>query len=1062
VRIRPAASAEDCGRSDAEPVRKRLAGWDATTVTMKDNDLRENTRFRVTGIIPPDVEQEEAFNTMMPELLDAFKANSNVFCFAYGQTGSGKTHTMLGEIESLSSTEPVPGWGVFPRVVHSTLQSMREWRAVGVRSVLLASAVEFYCGGAFDLNSAGAAKNEVTIDREANVFGTRSTELKSVKQLKKWITRMYASRLTAKTKMNDASSRSHCAFILSLHQLSADGNYHKTSFSMIDMAGSERHSKTGGERMSDVEAGQECAKMMMEGTPERTSIGAQGTMINIELSLLATEILKASDMHKKGIPYKAQKELSTAASFYFCACCDGRARIGACVTISQSPQHGFESWFSLRYAEQLAACRVPLFQVTPVPVAEALQAAAQAAEEAADKFAKANPNPQGAKQWRSYSLLQGTAAHTAETLSYLQRLMDQDTILAPGLGEEPDDESSDGSEIFARAFPGKVRVKSGCPKRSAIEMGKINENFSVFVRVRPLLEREVLAGAKNCFVIIDTDFPRVPPPQRITVQEASEGSACGSFVFNRVFEESHSQEEVYSATAMPYVVDFLQGTNVTIFAYGQTGTGKTFTIAGPSENPGIMTRCLSDVFAGLPATGNELYYEYVQLYMDEFKDLLAESKAALKLVDGRDGGVRVQNVTSCKAGSTDEVLAAVAAGARRRATRAQDMNEVSSRSHAILMLRLVELGGDPSMPVASMFIVDLAGSERIARSGVTGQGVDEAISINSSLTALGRVVVTLIDDASNSRTFVPYNGSPLTKVLKAGLGGNSKTALIACVTQAEDSICESVSTLRFAMQASHVKNKVEKKEAADRASAANDLITSAGNSLVMHGGHGVVELSSGPLEVWGRWEVEDVVVERAVVVLVDLKAEPATAQDLIDALAARNCNVIAPKLPGSTEKELEADVRVLLALFDWLGLAQPVVYGRDWGAIRACRFKISNPKRVSQLVLEEFNSKLNEKEFKEKAKKDPTGVVFCMGMGTFLWFFDGTFPKSLDGKAGNNMKGFKGKVKLLFPLCYKGKHDPNGRSGISKVADMFGRVLKTKPIDSFLMSVDDVATQIVS
>merc|ERR1711971_789246 len=121
--------------------------------------------------------------------------------------------------------------------------------------------------------------------------------------------------------------------------------------------------------------------------------------------------------------------------------------------------------------------------------------------------------------------------------------------------------------------------------------------------------------------------------------------------------------------------------------------------------------------------------------------------------------------------------------------------------------------GDPDSPVASMFIVDLAGSERISRSGVTGDGFDEATSINQSLTSLGRVVVTLIDNASNSRTFIPYNASPLTMILKAGLGGNSKTALIACVTQATDSMSESISTLRFAMQASHVKNEVQKKEA---------------------------------------------------------------------------------------------------------------------------------------------------------------------------------------------------------------------------------------------------------
>merc|ERR1712003_439592 len=107
------------------------------------------------------------------------------------------------------------------------------------------------------------------------------------------------------------------------------------------------------------------------------------------------------------------------------------------------------------------------------------------------------------------------------------------------------------------------------------------------------------------------------------------------------------------------------------------------------------------------------------------------------------------------------------------------------------MLRLVDAGKEPSTASSTMFIVDLAGSERSERSGVTGKGFEEATSINQSLTALGRVVLALID----KQKFVPYNGHPLTSILKGGLGGNSKTALIACVTQADDSMNESINTL---------------------------------------------------------------------------------------------------------------------------------------------------------------------------------------------------------------------------------------------------------------------------
>ena len=187
--------------------------------------------------------------------------------------------------------------------------------------------------------------------------------------------------------MNDASSRSHCALILSLYKLDPSDKYIKTTFSMIDLAGSERNSKTGAERvdgnagtsgphprrgsapymcaalllsarvlaprgcmpLTDRRPSSRCATAFGEavncfknGTPEKLSVGAQGWMINYELSFVQTEILKAGECHRKGMPYKAQKAMSTAGSIYMTACCDGRARLGMIVTLSPSPQHGFE------------------------------------------------------------------------------------------------------------------------------------------------------------------------------------------------------------------------------------------------------------------------------------------------------------------------------------------------------------------------------------------------------------------------------------------------------------------------------------------------------------------------------------------------------------------------------------------------------------------------------------------------------------------------------------------------------------------------------------------------
>jgi len=354
-----------------------------------------------------------------------------------------------------------------------------------------------------------------------------------------------------------------------------------------------------------------------------------------------------------------------------------------------------------------------------------------------------------------------------------------------------------------------------------------------------------------------------------------------------------------------------------------------------------------------------------------------------------------------------------------------------------------------------MFVVDLAGSERVERSGVTGKAFEEAVAINSSLLCLGRVVVTLIENQNSGSSFVPYKESELTYILKAGIGGNSKTALIACVTQAADSMSESVNTLRFAMQASHVKNKVEKKEARDAADAAAAVIAEKGHALSLTDGQAIVELSNGPMELHGHWTGLS---DRVVVLLPGLKLEPSTLKGLSDALATKGCEVLVPNLPGNAEKELDADMSALFALFDWLGLAQPVVYGQDWGAIRACKFKLLHPKRVKFVVLENRKSKMDEKASKEAMRR---GDMSVFG-GAFQWFFDGAFPSQKDPPPGNNMKGWKWKTDFLWPCHNNGKPDVRKTGSVAKMGQWYGKIAKGNMIDSFSLTDDDIATQIAS
>jgi len=293
-------------------------------------------------------------------------------------------------------------------------------------------------------------------------------------------------------------------------------------------------------------------------------------------------------------------------------------------------------------------------------------------------------------------------------------------------------------------------------------------------------------------------------------------------------------------------------------------------------------------------------------------------------------------------------------------------------------------------------------------------------------------------------------------VLKGGLGGKSKTALIACVTQAADSMSESVSTLRFAMQASHVKNKVAKADEQHQKDEQKAKIADAGNTITLSDGKGAVPLSVGEIEVHGNVEGSP---DNQVILLADLTGNPADLGELIGALASRGCQVLAPKLPGTAQKNVADDAAVLLELLDWLGWARPVIYGRDWGAMRALKFKICSSGRTSTLILENRQNKQDEKGFKAMCKKDPNYAI-SEYMGPFLWVFDSAFPKTLDGKPGTNMNGFKGKVLLLWPFHQKGRHDAAKKSAAAKIAQMYGKAFKTQPVDSFVMSEDDVAEKI--
>lgn len=360
-------------------------------MTIKDDDRRKNQVVNITAVVPPEATQAETFDTLLvaSDLLTAFHTDENVLFFAYGQTGTGKTHTMLGPSDSIGAASRVDGWGLFPRLVDATLQVMENWRAQGITACLQVSAVEFYCGRAFDLLT--KPKNEVCVDTECRIYGQTNVPLTSTEQLGEVITSAYSNRYTNATKMNEASSRGHTALVLTLHRL-LEGKYSCTTFSLIDMAGSERASKTGADlgTTTGPNAKKEVASMFEKGTPEKVSIGAQGFMINQEHSNIMTEIERASSAYTSGQIYRPSgKPIPVSqASVYFQGCCDGRARLGAIITLSLSAQHGFETWFSMNYAAKLMKLKAPVRKVTSVDMSKAQQQARDALVEAEKNYAK--------------------------------------------------------------------------------------------------------------------------------------------------------------------------------------------------------------------------------------------------------------------------------------------------------------------------------------------------------------------------------------------------------------------------------------------------------------------------------------------------------------------------------------------------------------------------------------------------------------------------------------------------------------------------------------------------
>ncbi|KAL4655440.1 kinesin-like protein KIF3B isoform X1 [Arapaima gigas] len=339
---------------------------------------------------------------------------------------------------------------------------------------------------------------------------------------------------------------------------------------------------------------------------------------------------------------------------------------------------------------------------------------------------------------------------------------------------------------------------------------KSSESVKVVVRCRPMNEKEKGANYERV-VSMDVKLGQVVVRNpRGTSQEHPK-----VFTFDSVYDWNSKQVELYDETFRPLVDSVLQGFNGTIFAYGQTGTGKTYTMEGVRNDPekrGVIPNSFEHIFTHISRSQNQQYLvraSYLEIYQEEIRDLLSKDQTRrLELKERPDTGVYVKDLSSFVTKSVKEIERVMNLGNQNRSVGATNMNEHSSRSHAIFVITVEcsEMGvdGENHIRVGKLNLVDLAGSERQTKTGTQGERLKEATKINLSLSALGNVISALVDGKS---THIPYRDSKLTRLLQDSLGGNARTVMVANIGPASYNVEETLTTLRYSNRAKNIKNK---------------------------------------------------------------------------------------------------------------------------------------------------------------------------------------------------------------------------------------------------------------
>ncbi|XP_027193452.1 kinesin-like protein KIN-8A isoform X2 [Cicer arietinum] len=346
-------------------------------------------------------------------------------------------------------------------------------------------------------------------------------------------------------------------------------------------------------------------------------------------------------------------------------------------------------------------------------------------------------------------------------------------------------------------------------KLSLPETEKTGNRVTVFVRVRPISKKEKEADSRCCVTIVNprdvylTEF--VNPNGYLRLKRIRRRH----FTFDACFPDSATQQEVYSTTTSELVEGVLQGRNGTVFCYGATGAGKTYTMLGTVESPGVMVLAINDLFGKIKTRscdGNyAVHLSYLEVYNETVRDLISPGRPLVLREDKQ--GIVAAGLTQYRVYSTDEVMILLQQGNHNRTTEPTRANETSSRSHAVLQVVVEYQVRDAAMNiiknVGKLSLVDLAGSERaLATDQITLRSLEGA-NINRSLLALSSCINALVD----GKKHIPYRNSKLTQLLKDSLGGTCSTVMIANISPSSLSSGETQNTLHWADRAKEIRTK---------------------------------------------------------------------------------------------------------------------------------------------------------------------------------------------------------------------------------------------------------------